>query len=73
MTAVAADDGRVTDHSDRVDVLTALPTAHAVLIRLERSGATHEQMAVALGVSVASIPTLLHVAWGKYHELEGRG
>lgn len=45
-----------------------LSTAHAVLLRLERSGASHEQMAVALGVPVTSIPTLLRVAWGKFHE-----
>ena len=52
------------------DPLTVLPTAHAVLLRLERAGAGHDQMAVALGVPVESIPTLLQVAWAKWRERE---
>lgn len=52
------------------DALALLPTAHAVLLRLERAGVGHDQMAVALGVPVEAIPTLLQVAWAKWRERE---
>lgn len=73
MTGDDLDDHSPDDRRDPVAAIERLSTAHAVLLRLDRSGASHEQMAVALGVPVASIPTLLRVAWGKFHETKEIG
>lgn len=50
---------------DRVSALKELSTAHAVALRLRDSGAGDAMIAVALGIPLKGVPTLLEVAVAK--------
>lgn len=60
---------------DRERALGELPTAHAVALRLRRSGAGDDEIAGALGVPAEGVPMLLEVAEAKLAAIsaEARG
>jgi hypothetical protein len=60
------------DHSTDDDLLRQLPTAHAVALRLRRSGQPAAVVAVALGIDVADVPGLLELAQHKLDALPSR-
>lgn len=50
---------------DTEATFSELSTAHAVALRLRDHGARDEQIAVALGIPLEGVPTLLQVADAK--------
>jgi len=55
--------------SDDEYLITELPTAHAVALRMQRSGADDERIADALGISIVQVAALLVMAELKLAEL----
>jgi hypothetical protein len=50
------------DHSAADELLRQLPTAHAIALRLQRSGQSASIIALALGIDVADVTGLLELA-----------
>lgn len=57
------------DWSNDEHLLTELPTAHAVALRMQRRGADDERIAAALGINVLQVPALVNMAERKLAEL----
>lgn len=68
----AAHDDPMSDASDD-EILASLPTAYAVLVRLERAGSSDGEIAAALGVEVTAVAGLRSVASRKLAELRSGG
>ncbi len=61
--------GTMDDVDNDDGLVGQLPTAYAVALRLRRSGASDEDIAVALGIAAVSVPALVEVGLAKLDEL----
>ncbi len=62
----------MSDDAARRDALAALPTVHALALRLHDEGEPPDRIARLLGIEQEAVAPLLEVATAKLHEILAR-